>query len=104
MSVHTDDAGVSVASVISSVAAVFNGDDHPELIEGGVDVPVPCWPHSFVVSSTNSYVNWDHGSSFMSRSWSLVCLDLVLRAGMVSTSLPDLRRLVPLVSSMQWTS
>ncbi len=57
MSVHTDDAGVSAASVISSVVEVFDGEERSELIEGGCDVPVPRWPHSFVVSSTNSYVN-----------------------------------------------
>jgi hypothetical protein len=68
MSVHTDDAGVSVASVISSVAEVFDGDERSELIEGGVDVSEPCWPHSFVVSSTNSHMNWVHVSSFTSGS------------------------------------
>ena len=57
MSVHTEDAGVSVASVFSSVAEVFDGDERSELIEGGVDVPVSCWPYSFVVSSTNSYAS-----------------------------------------------
>lgn len=67
-SVHTDDAGVSVASVVSSVVAVFDGDEHSELIEGGVDVPAYFWPHSLVVSSTNSYVNWGHVSSFTSES------------------------------------
>lgn len=52
--VYIDDAGVSV---ISSVAAVFNRDDYPELIEGGVNILVPCWLYSFVVLSTNLYVN-----------------------------------------------
>jgi hypothetical protein len=57
MSVHTDDAGVSVASGISSVAEVFDGDKRSELTEGVVDVPVPRWPHGFVVSSTNLYID-----------------------------------------------
>ena len=68
MSVHTDDAGVSVASVISSVPEVFDGDERSELIEGVIDVPVPYWPHSFVVSSTNLYIDWGHESSFTSGS------------------------------------
>ena len=104
MSVHTDDAGVSVGSVISSMVEVFDGDERSKLIEGGVDVPAPCWPHSFVVSSTNSYIDWGHISSFTSGSWSLVFLGLFLRVGRVPSSLPDLRLLVPLVNSMQWTS
>jgi hypothetical protein len=57
MSVHTNDAGVSVASVISSVAEVVDGDNRSELTEGVVDVPLPYWPHSFVVSSTNLYID-----------------------------------------------
>ncbi len=68
MSVHTEDGGVSVAPMNSSVAEVFDGDECSELIEGGVDVPAYCWPYSFVVSSTNLYVNWGHVSSFTSRS------------------------------------
>jgi hypothetical protein len=68
MLVHTDDAGVFVVSVISSVAEVSDGDERCELIEGGVDTPVPCWPHSFVVLSMNSYVNWGHISTFTSGS------------------------------------
>ena len=52
---HTGDAGVSVASVISSVAEVFDGDKRSEVI-GEVDLPVQCWPHSSIVSSTNSCV------------------------------------------------
>ena len=68
MSVQTYDAGVSVTSVISSVVEVFDGDERSELIEGGVDVPVACCPHSFVVSSTNSYGNWGQESSFTSAS------------------------------------
>ncbi len=42
MSVHIDDAGVSVASVILSMAEVFDGDEYSELIEGGVDILEPC--------------------------------------------------------------
>ncbi len=72
MSVHTDDAGVSVASVISSVTEVFNGDERSELIKWGVDVPGPCLPPSFVVSFTNAYVKWGHVSSFTSWSWFLL--------------------------------
>jgi hypothetical protein len=68
MSVHTDVAGVSVASVTSSVTEVFNVNIRSELIEGGVDVPVPGRSHSFVVSSTNSYVNWGYISTFTSGS------------------------------------
>ena len=68
MSVQTDDAGVSVTSVISSVVEVFDGDERSELIEGGVDVPEACCPHSFVISSTNSYENWGQKSSFTSAS------------------------------------
>jgi len=60
---HTDDAGVSAAPVLSSVAEVFDGDECSELTEGGVDVP--------------------------------------LLTGSNSTSLPDLRLLMPLVNSMQ---
>ncbi len=41
MSVHTEDAGVSAAPVLSSVAEALDGDDHPELIERGVDVLMP---------------------------------------------------------------
>jgi len=65
---HTDDAGVSATPVLSSVAEVVDGDECSELIEGGVDVPAYYWPYSFVVSSTNLYVNWGHVSSFTSRS------------------------------------
>jgi len=65
---YTDDAGVSTAPVLSSVAEVFDGDECSELIEGGVDVPAYYWLYSFVVSSTNLYVNWAHVSSFTSRS------------------------------------
>ncbi len=68
MSVHTEDSGVSVAPMNSSVAEVFDGDKCSELIEGGVDVPAYFWPYSFVVLSTNLYVNWGHVSSFTSRS------------------------------------
>ena len=57
MSVHTEDAGVSVVSVISSIAEVFDRDERSELIEGSVDIPVPYWLHSFVVSSTNLYAS-----------------------------------------------
>ncbi len=34
MSVYTDDAGVSVVSIISSMVEVFDEDEHFELIEG----------------------------------------------------------------------
>ena len=104
MSVHTDDASVSVASVISSMAEVLHGDERSKLIKGVVDVPMQCWPYSFVVSSTNSYVDQGHKPSLTSRSWSLVFLDLFLQTSMISTLLPDLRLLVSLMNSMQWTS
>lgn len=68
MSVHTDDAGVSVVSVISSMVEVSDGDERCELIKGGIGVPRSCWPHSFAVSSTNAYENWGHVSSFTSGS------------------------------------
>jgi len=53
----TDDAGVSAAPVLSSVTEAVDGDECSELIEGDVDFSAYCWPHSFVVSSTKSYVN-----------------------------------------------
>lgn len=84
MSVHTDDAVVSMASVLSSVAEVLNGDERSERserVEGGVSVPVPRWPYSFAVSSKNSCVNESPDSSFMFGLRSLVCLNLFLRAG-----------------------
>ena len=68
MSVHTDDAGVSAASLLSSAVMMLDGDERRELIEGGVNVPVPCWPYSFSVSSTKSYVNWAHMSRLTSES------------------------------------
>jgi len=68
----------SVAFEVSSVAEVFAGDERSELIEGGVVVPVPRWPYSFFVSSTNSYISWGNMSSFTSGSCSLACLDLFL--------------------------
>ena len=40
ISVHIDDAGVSAASLLSFVVVTL--DERRELIEGGVDVPVPC--------------------------------------------------------------
>lgn len=98
---HTDDAGVSAAPVLSSVTEVFDRDKCSELIEGVVDIPAYYWPHSFVVSSINSYVNWGHISTFTSVSRSLLILDLFLRAGILSTSLVDLRLLMSLVNSMQ---
>ncbi len=64
----TDDAGVSAAPALSSVTEAVDGDECSKLIEGGVDVSAYCRPHSFVVSSTKSYVNWGHLSSF--TSWS----------------------------------
>ena len=99
-SVHTDDAGVSAAPMLSSVA-VFDGDEPCELIDRGVDVPGLRRLHSVVVSSTNSYVNWGHVSTFTSGSWSLLILALFLRAGIVSAWPVDLRLLMPLVNSMQ---
>ena len=57
MSVYTDDAGVSAASLLSSVVVMLDRDERSKLIEGGVDIPVPCWPYSFVVSSTNLYAS-----------------------------------------------
>ena len=101
MSVHTDDAGVSVAAVISSVAEVLDRDERSERVEEGVDVPVLRWPYSFAVSSRNSYVDWNPDSSFISESRSLVFLDLFLRAGVAPPSPSDLRPLMPLVNSMQ---
>ncbi len=68
MSVHTDDGGVSVAPMNSSVAEVFGGDEHFELIEGAADISVLCWPNNFVVSSTKSYVSWVQLSNFTSGS------------------------------------
>ena len=35
---HTDEGGVSVAPVNSSMAEVSGGDEHFELIEGAVDI------------------------------------------------------------------
>lgn len=67
-SMHIDDVSVFVAFVIPFVATMFDEDECSELIEGVVDVPAYRWRHSFVVSSTNSYVNWDHVSSFTSKS------------------------------------
>jgi len=66
--VHRKDDDVSIASMNSFVAKVFNEDKCFELIEEGIDVLAYCWPYSFVVSSTNLYVNWGHVSSFTSRS------------------------------------
>ncbi len=103
MSVHTDDAGVSVTSVITFVAEMFNEDERFELIKWEVDVSGPCLSQSFLVSFTNAYVNWGHVSSFTSWSWSLICLNLFFRAGMIFDSLPDLPLLITLVNSMQWT-
>ena len=68
MSVQTDDAGVSVTSVISPVVEVFDEDKWSELIKEGVDVPVAFCPHSFVISCTNSYGNWGQESRFTSAS------------------------------------
>ena len=99
-SVHTDDAGVSAAPMLSSVA-VFDGDEPCELIEGGVDVLGLRRLHNVVVSSTNSYVNWGHVLTFTSRSRSLLILTLFLRAGIVSAWPVDLRLLMLLVNSMQ---
>lgn len=65
--VHINDTGVPAAPILSSVA-VFDGDEHCELIKGGVDVLMPCRPHSLVVLSTNSYVNWGYISTFTSGS------------------------------------
>ena len=42
MSAHTDDNGVSAASFFLSVVIILNGNEHSELIEGGIEVPVPC--------------------------------------------------------------
>ncbi len=42
MSVHTEDGGVSVAPMNSSVAKVFDEDECSELIEGDVDVSAYC--------------------------------------------------------------
>lgn len=68
MLVHTEDGDVSIASMNSFVAKVFDEDECFELIEEGVDFLAYCWPYNFVVSSTNLYVNWGHVSSFTSRS------------------------------------
>jgi len=42
MSVHTDDDGVSVASMNSFVTKVFDENEHFELIEETVDISVLC--------------------------------------------------------------
>lgn len=81
MSVYTDDAGVSVASVISSVAEVLDKDEYSERVEGGVDVPVPRWLYSFAVLSRNLYIDWSPDSSFILELRSLIFLDLFIRAG-----------------------
>ena len=64
MSLHTEDAGVSVARAISSAAGLFDGDERSELVEGAVDAPALCWRNTLVVSSTNSIVSSGHVSNF----------------------------------------